>query len=517
MKNHLIDKLKIQVLLNLESKEVTEVTFINNLFKLLKIDMNKYVSRKPFNNCKSARTYDEHVYVCYDPFDDAIKLGSVSYFIVEMEGQACRDFELRGGSWEALIDFLAENVGGLIHIKAIDLAKDDIDGVLPFDEIKNKLRHQHFTSIFRSTKKAVPAEYKKPCFLFDNSDIDVNELEKIEVSDIINEDWINSVSVLDKTGFTCDFGYKGNFQLEIYDKKVERIVRGAPTGYASWIRFELRYGGSKADNALILVNDAIKKGTFSTLISSLLAGALTFREIDPYDFDKNHYYRAPICKWWQEFIGDVAPNKVKSIATYQPTMERSIRWYKEATSRMSMKLIDAGIFDEIFKQGIASKLEMGKYDNRSRSEVTNYLLSFGKTPSSNHEQFIAQMYDLVKDYFSRELSLEEILERNLEKPKKGYEEIDSVEKEYTAPIINAESGEIEIRSALFNQIYENELRELTFEGDCDFEIKDYIRVYELGDDGKRYKYWNCRITDIFIDDDSYTLVFEVWELDGNGR
>ena len=127
MKNHLIDKLKIQVLLNLESKEVTEVTFINKLFKLLKLDMNKYVSHKPFNNCKSARTYDEHVYVCYDPYDDAIKLGSVSYFIIEMEGQACREFELRGGSWEDLIDFLAENVGGLIHIKAIDLAKDDID------------------------------------------------------------------------------------------------------------------------------------------------------------------------------------------------------------------------------------------------------------------------------------------------------------------------------------------------------------------------------------------------------
>lgn len=266
-----------------------------------------------WENVKGAHGYRDRLYwncisIHYNGRDD---MG----VWLELTGQGCRAFESYGtGDYEALFDEVLENPGE-VNITRLDVAFDDMAGVLDIDEICEDTRAGEFVSKF--------------------SDWQVIEGSK---------------------GSSLTHGsMKSDLFIRIYDKAAERGF----TDGRHWVRAELQL---RRDRALSFL---LSPGAIGDRFSGVLGNYL--RYVDP-DDDLNRW-RWPMKGYWLELLGTAA-----RIRLYQkPGTEYNLYnleqyVYRQAGNAISALLEIQG--EELFKKKLQ---ERGTYVNpKYRALVDQY-------------------------------------------------------------------------------------------------------------------------------------------------
>lgn len=382
------------------------------LFDLLMLNPEEFVASNALrDNMKTHRIYDEHVDVYLDPTDYAKRTSCETFFIVEMTGQACREFELRGGDWKALNLFCQSQKHKAMRL---DLTKDDFNGCLPFEELKRKLKEEEFVSAFRRSSKIKNAP--KFAEIVSDSNFDL-ELIKDFFGDISTaSDDEDILAIRAKEGWSATFGNLTGCQLQIYDKKVERKVNSnSEVPYDSWIRFEMRFGSLKANTMLSLMAKSYEDDSFEMLVSCCLYYLLDFKQYKV--MSDSVLCRVPTWDLWLKFLGLKEGEKlsVNHVINYTPSIELSLR-YLENISKIFLKVyaIDEGatLFQTIF-HGIAEKLFDGKLDSKLLAEINNYLL-FTTGEIRDHKDLLNELYVKFKDYADLEIPFDLVVKRSID-------------------------------------------------------------------------------------------------------
>lgn len=198
--------------------------------------------------------------------------GSTRGFVwLEMSGQGCRTFETYGnGDYEKLFklvldEFKKDPSERKIRPKRIDIAFDDMTGLLNIKEIFGKTYDQSYVSRLRESE----------CHM--------------KFAD-------------GQKGLSVDFGSKSsNVFIRIYDKAAERGF--TPAEVPHWVRCELQL---KEENAGGFLVNASEKG-MKTVYQGVLKNYLSFREPEEGDSNKRRWEES---SWWTEFLENAVPISV---------------------------------------------------------------------------------------------------------------------------------------------------------------------------------------------------------------
>ena len=279
----------------------------------------------------SRLTYDVSMTVLADPISTSSRrdVGD-QYFVVELSGQACREFELRS-SWEKLF----KEVSKYRHdVKRIDVALDDYSGFISIDELRARIVDGLFCSRFRAspfTGRNYVEEYT--CSWDYDSESDILAFPPVMYPS--------------RKGWSCTFGTAEGTQLQFYDKRAERLAKGVDVSLSHWLRCEMRFRQGKANNAFNLVQEAFLKGSFMKLAASLLLGMIDFKEVgtdgtynsdDVFVFQKDKKLRnvARYGTWapWRTFLGEVSlyvPSQKKQV-DIENLVEKRAGWIDYSVS-----------------------------------------------------------------------------------------------------------------------------------------------------------------------------------------
>ena len=191
---------------------------------------------------------------------------------LEMTGQGCRTFESFGtGDFNSLFKLITDELPKRpcergVRAKRIDIAFDDMTGILDIDTVFNSVLSQSFTA--RSLESHAYYEFK------------------------------NGI-----VGKSVDFGSKySNVFIRIYDKAAQRGF--TPAEVPHWVRCELQL---KDGNASGFLDKAFSKYGLQEMYASCLRNYLCFRVPDEFDSNKNRWQEAD---WWLRFLDNAVARSV---------------------------------------------------------------------------------------------------------------------------------------------------------------------------------------------------------------
>lgn len=183
------------------------------------------------------------------------------FYLLDMSGKGCRTFETYGhGDYDVLFNLVRNEESKLkilqdVRLTRLDVAYDDMTGVLNIDQICDKTRLGEFVSRIRRYE-----------------------------------------SIYGSKGNSVNFGSKGsNVFIRIYDKARERGF----TDGRHWVRCELQI---RKENACGFVNK-LARIELSELYTGVLKNYLSFREANENDSNKRRWEESP---WWTEFLDHVS-------------------------------------------------------------------------------------------------------------------------------------------------------------------------------------------------------------------
>lgn len=366
----------------------------NILMDVFDVDPDVY-DREDFGGSgfTTRMTYDASMAVLADPIASSSRkdVGD-RYFVVELSGQACREFEQRS-SWEKLF---SELVKYSHDVKRIDVALDDYSGFIPIEELRGRIVDGLYCSRFRAspfTGRNYVEEYT--CSFDYDSDSDVLDYAPVMYPS--------------RKGWSCTFGTAEGTQLQFYDKRAERLAKGVDVSLAHWLRAEMRFRQAKANSAFNFVAESFRNGTFMKLASSLLLGMIDFKEVGQggsYDHaDAEGFLRDKKMRnvkryrtWskWSAFLGEVAlyvPSEKKQV-DLENLVEKRCGWidYSVSPSLLMLFLFDGGetLMDKI-PDFLQSSLDRGHLKHKTLRSV-NLLRKKRGMKELTEEEFV----DFVK-------------------------------------------------------------------------------------------------------------------------
>lgn len=212
----------------------------------------------PGSRGKKHRYYFGGISIHADDIQNNVLTGD--YIWLEMSGQGCRSFETHGnGKYELLFD-AAIAYPTEIHLTRLDVAFDDMTGVLDITQLCDETRLENYTSL----------------------------LQKYQ-------------SIYSNAGNTVYFGSRlSKTLIRIYDKAMER---GYDNKEVHWIRCELQL---KDTNALGFAKK-MKEIPITDVYRGVLRRYLQYRT--PSDTDSNKA-RWEIQEWWNRFLDYSIPLSV---------------------------------------------------------------------------------------------------------------------------------------------------------------------------------------------------------------
>lgn len=201
--------------------------------------------------------YDVDTTVLAEPTNRSVGDKGGGYYLIEMKGQACRNFEYRGGDWVAFFELLNTFPG--LQFKRLDLAHDCFK-FKDYKELDEYIRQGWYVSKFRQSRKTTE-RVLSPFYCVDDGFYNplVIDTEK-------------------NNGKSYTFGTKQSVELQYYFKSAERRANGVEPLTNDWVRAEVRFCDDRSQNVFKDVLESFRAGTFSELISQILRGYLTFKD-----------------------------------------------------------------------------------------------------------------------------------------------------------------------------------------------------------------------------------------------
>lgn len=246
-------------------------------------------------------------------------------WLLEMKGKACRNFENRfpGSGFEESdrrwADFLR-----LLLLKGgvctrIDIPTDDLSGSVPFAPLREKIARREYVSRMRrfSINDSLPPDIQSSCEVISSSN----------------------------GGYTATLGSRESIQLCIYNKKAERESAGYAVNAGSWIRYEVRYYHSCAEQALPLVESAMREGRTAGFWLGCLSNIIRF-------VDKREGNLSRCVTWqpWADFVDDGLAEDIRTRARPDMTVRGNARWLDDDASKAvaRVSLVHPEESDDVF-------------------------------------------------------------------------------------------------------------------------------------------------------------------------
>lgn len=209
---------------------------------------------------------------------------------VEMTGQGVRKYETvmkaEGVTWAQVF----EHLSSFATFSRIDLALDEYEGLVGFNDIIEKIERGEHVGRCRSFKV------------------------------ISGRD-----SYGHHTGTTIYMGSnKSDIMLRVYEKNFERQQKGYEVETPIWNRWELVLKHEKAND---FVTRYLEDGySFGGLFKGILTDLIRFVEPGE-DTNKSRWQ---ICTWWSDFLEKTAPIQLKG-KEYQPSLAKTLNWVENST------------------------------------------------------------------------------------------------------------------------------------------------------------------------------------------
>ena len=210
---------------------------------------------------------------------------------VEMTGQGVRKYEslmdIAGVTW---VDVF-EHLRSFVTFSRIDLALDEYEGLVSFDDIIRKIDSGEHVGRCRSFKVIAGRDSNGK-----------------------------------HTGTTIYMGSKkSDTMLRVYEKNYERQQRGYEVDVDIWNRWELVLKHEKAND---FVNQLLENGySFGGIFKGILADLIRFVEPSATDSNKRRWKKSI---WWEDFLEGIEPIQLKS-KEYQPNLAKTLNWVEKST------------------------------------------------------------------------------------------------------------------------------------------------------------------------------------------
>lgn len=307
-----------------------ETIDFNVCIDYLKIRFNGLFDIKGFNNNKWLALlralkvkYDEFDEVKTSCYKNSYLFDSNVYFmtggdftknefgedttILELKGQACREFESRGGNWIELFDEIIKLKG---LCKRIDLPIDDFGNHISINQLEDKISKHLYTS-----------------------------------------DWKKDPEVIhsDNGGWSMTFGKFSKKTLCIYNKVAERIDRGYAVTKCDWIRWESRFKDEAGETAFSFVYQGLVNNNLDQVAKQLLAGLLDIKTGKvPYK-DMAHLCLVDSWDLWKKFVDLENRIKIRNQYRLETSMIKKVNWISRSATknRILMELYTQENFNEI--------------------------------------------------------------------------------------------------------------------------------------------------------------------------
>jgi phage replication initiation protein len=264
-----------------------------------------------------------------------------------LSGEACRQFEsIYPFGWHRFLVDVVQKYAG--QFSRIDAAIDDFHGYYSVRAMRGKVKRGEVSSRFKN----------------------MEGIEKIRIRDGEN------------VGHSVYFGAdSSDVQIRIYDKKQEREAKGVEVeeGVENWVRTELQLRNKRSHAFAVRVIKSYSNGNkelennVGLIIAGVLKKMITVRTRNKSDDNKGRW---PICKWWSDYLGDVA--KI-SLADRAPdlTLEQTKKWFEQQSPRTLAKLYlamssDDKYIDALIKKGIQRLTESDIH------QIDSYLIRFAE-------------------------------------------------------------------------------------------------------------------------------------------
>jgi hypothetical protein len=379
--NTCIDYLKFRF-----SRSYTEeASFFEELLKILSVDLSESAELPGINGYTVKLELGPGLSLWYGGTITKDCYGHATT-VLEMKGEACRDFEERRffqeenaeqKDWDAIIrkgwlDLLVEARRMEGQCTRVDLPTDDLSGTITTDLIKAKVQNREYTTKMRR--------------------LEVTDETDMNLFNGASESLPGYASILDSKlkGYSATFGSRDSMQLCIYDKAAERTVRGFVVDVKSWIRFEVRYYHKNAEAEIPFLITALENGTESEHIVGCLATAIEFKE--PNNCDQDHRSEAKSWGKWDDFLRGVRKNEPFAHEEPVYAIETNAKWLvKEAAKAIARLSLATNFRPELIAKALCIKgcQRINKTDFQS---INRYRRERGKHPIHSVDALVAALF-----------------------------------------------------------------------------------------------------------------------------
>ena len=304
------------------------------LFGLLKIYPQFYTEQKS-RSWKNFLQYDTGTFFKSSTDYNESKDGPCCY--LELKGEGCRSFELRGGSWPDLLSWILDHTN---HVNRIDVALDDMAGIITMNQILDRIHKGAYSTRLRTWKVVNGSN------VFD------------EVPNIVQSK---------NDGCSITFGGRQTKQLQIYNKAAERMAKNYSVEHGSWIRYEGRFMHEVGYDVLNQVVAGFYTSNILSVIAGLIKGLVEFKE---HSADSRVRRRENWHLWEKLLLSaeKIVPQKQSSV---ESNLAKKQSWLSIASGRILAKayLANPDEFDNYIGFSVANKIE--EFNFVDLAEVNN--------------------------------------------------------------------------------------------------------------------------------------------------
>lgn len=296
--NCLIDYVKVQFPFSFN----VQAPVWTRILEVLKVDANVYDHDEIYRSgYLEGYFYDANVVILTG--GNQGRADELETSVLELKGQACREFERRDGSWKDLLGILLDNciinsVPGDVQGR-FDTAIDSINGRITYKNLANKVKRRDYVTCTRSLKS-----------IESGGEIAIPRIDNYKGG-----------------GWSFTFGGTATKQLCIYDKLKEREANDREVFVESWIRYEARFFRRGAYDAMRHVYAALcmkeDSQAVARVISGLVRGIIEFKETNEYDL-RNKSKARPWSRW-VELLDSAKALKVVNQSRLELTLSKLCR------------------------------------------------------------------------------------------------------------------------------------------------------------------------------------------------
>lgn len=336
--------------------------YFKKLLTLLRVDSSKFDVDKRVANFEHTYVFDANVLFCTGGIYTRIATGE-TITILELKGQACREFEARGGNWIDLFEEI-KNLNGMC--KRIDVAYDDFTNIVTKEALVDKIR-----------KKLYVGDWKRdPDIIYSNNG-----------------------------GFSVTFGRHAQKELCIYNKVAERKDKGYDVSRSDWMRYEARFKSDVVDEANNGVGDiafnevyvALMEDTLDVCSKKLILGLLDIKQKNTED--RAHLCRAETWIKWKELLNVDERFKCHLQYKIETSILRKVNWYTR--SAMRNRILLEAMNPEKYKSvdGYFVYNFLNKIKNRDIASINYAYQELGLAPITRNEliDYLESNYRLYGD------------------------------------------------------------------------------------------------------------------------